>query len=208
MPSLTRLEAVNRILTGSGLTAVSTLTGPEVSPDALNAETFLDEAYHDLSTQDWKYNTLINQTYSPNVDGEIVMDNIAYVEFNDEYEEDHQPVLRGNKVFDRVNNTYVWDKDILCRKVVEDVPFELSPPAFQLYVIKVAENTFVGTQLGEPGQVRHTQETLQRAFMALVRYRIRTHNGALMSVPSILERGTHPSGHRISYMAHGYRRGR
>ena len=210
MSRLSRLSATNRILTGSGLTPVATLTGPGVSPDALTAANFLDEAYNDLIFHDWKFNTLVDQTLEADgVTGEVSLPTgTQYVEFSDELEYSHRPVIRGDRVFDRVNDTYVFGKDLPVRKLVEDVPFEDAPLQFQLYVVKVAENNFVGTHLGEQGAVRHTQESLMMEFRKLNKYRVKIKNSPLMNVPSVLNRSPYPAGSRTSYMSSNVRRSR
>lgn len=200
---MNELEAVNRILKGSGLAPVNTLDTPNVPEEALRAQAILEEATEDILTQDWKFNTILDLEYEPDDDGEVTIPGYAYVEFDDIHQYELAPVLIGDRVFSRKKNTYVLNEAIKIRRAVRSIAWEDLPPAVQLYIIKLAQNTFVSTVLGDTSSIRHTQESLMRAYTELNRYRVKENNRAFISMPSVLNRSGYPVGNRVSRLSGG-----
>jgi hypothetical protein len=198
---MTELEAVNRILSGAGFDPVSTLDAPNVPEEALKAKTALNETTDDLLSEDWKFNTEFDLEVEPDGNGELVLDGVIYAEFSESDEYEYRPVLRGTKVYNRNDRTYVFTDSMTLCKVVSRLTWDEAPDALQRYIVKVAENDFVMQVLGDDLMVRHSEKTLQEAYGRLNKYRARTTPTPLIRVPGILDRRAQRHGSRTSRMA-------
>jgi hypothetical protein len=186
---MTKLEAVNTILRGAGLPPVTSLTNPPVPLEATRAYQHLEETLSDVMNTDWTFNTVFDLTLSPDSTGTITgPEDMAYAEFSEEDLSKYQPVFRGPRVFNRKDNTYVFDKAITLRKLCSVLGWDEIPHQIQRYILKVAENDFVSIHIGDPSAVRHTQETLGKAWGDLQKYRVKIAPKPLFRVPSVLNR--------------------
>jgi hypothetical protein len=186
---MTYLEAVNNVLRGAGMPPVSSLEASPLPPEALRVKAFLDEHLEETLTNDWTFNTQFDVTISPDSNGHITLeDNTVYAEFAEKDIAKDQLVLRGDRLFSRVRGSYQWDHDITLRKIVVSLGWDEIPRQVQQFIVKLAENDFVATVMGEPDKQRHTEGSLVRAWQSLQRYRVKISPKPLMRVPEVLNR--------------------
>jgi len=111
MALTTQLEAVNVMLGNIGespVTALSPLSSLPVS--ARTAISVLDEVSRDVQSEGWHFNTVNKVTLSPNVNGEIFLtDDVLHI---DTLDHSKDIVQRGQQLFDRGENTLVFDNDL------------------------------------------------------------------------------------------------
>lgn len=111
MALTTQLEAVNVMLGNIGespVTALSPLSSLPVS--ARTAISVLDEVSRDVQSEGWHFNTVDKVTLSPNVNGEIFLtDDVLHI---DTLDNSKDIVQRGQQLFDRGENTLVFDNDL------------------------------------------------------------------------------------------------
>jgi hypothetical protein len=186
---MTYLEAVNNVLRGAGMPPVSSLETTPLPPEALRVKAFLDEHLEETLTNDWTFNTQFDVEVGPNDDGEILLgEDIVYAEFHEEDLAQEQVVLRGDKLFSRVRGSYEWDSPITLRKIVVSLGWDEIPRQLQQFIVKLAENDFVATVMGEDQKKRHSETSLLRAWQNLQKYRVKIAPKPLFRVPEVLNR--------------------
>jgi len=112
MALTTKLNAVNVMLGNIGESPVADIDVPSSSlpVSAQTAITVLDEVSRDVQSEGWHFNTVNKLTLSPNVSNEIVLAaDILHVDTLDSLQD---VVQRGDKLFDRGENTYTFTKDV------------------------------------------------------------------------------------------------
>lgn len=112
MALTTKLNAVNVMLGNIGESPVADIDVPSLSlpVSAQTAITVLDEVSRDVQSEGWHFNTVNKLTLSPNVSDEIVL--AADILHVDTLDSQQDVVQRGDKLFDRGENTYTFTKDV------------------------------------------------------------------------------------------------
>ncbi len=111
MALTTQLEAVNVMLGNIGESPVNALSPLSSLPvSAQTAISVLDEVSRDVQSEGWHFNTVNKVTLSPNVNGEIFLtDDVLHI---DTLDHSKDIVQRGQQLFDRGENTLVFDNDL------------------------------------------------------------------------------------------------
>lgn len=111
MALTTQLEAVNVMLGNIGESPVNALSPLSSLPvSARTAISVLDEVSRDVQSEGWHFNTVNKVTLSPNVNGEIFLtDDVLHI---DTLDHSKDIVQRGQQLFDRGENTLVFDNDL------------------------------------------------------------------------------------------------
>lgn len=122
---LTRTEAINQVLAGSGEQAVLTLT--EGGSEVTNATAALDYATKRVLAKGWSFNRDEGYELTPATDGRIaVPSNALRIDPSDPSQ---RLVQRGGYVYDSANLTFVIgvavEFDIVRAFDFEDVPFDI-----------------------------------------------------------------------------------
>jgi hypothetical protein len=139
--STTELKAVNTMLTAIGETPVNSLSNTP-SPDIAIAQSILEETSREMQLEGWWFNTEHDWTLTPDANNELVVPaNTFSVDLNYPEQWDQDIVLRGNRVYDRENQTYKFDEtmDVF---LVRMLPFDELPEAARNYVIKRSTRIF------------------------------------------------------------------
>ena len=156
MMSTTRtseLEAVNTILSAVGEPPINSLDGQK-NVDAAIARNILNEVSREVQTHGWHFNTHIRVKLSPSIDSHIVLDDSGVrVDINQSTDSSFQEFIditqRGNKLFDRTNNTYVFKKDIEATVIYLLTWEDLPEPARRFITVRAArifQDRMVGSQ--------------------------------------------------------------
>jgi len=167
MNALTRLEAVNLMLSMIGEAPVNTVDGSK-SADVSQADTILTEISREIQSGGWHFNTEYQVELTPDtVTSEIylapqtlridleVADSRAgttgkYVD----------AVQRGNRLYDRENKTYVFT-DTVKVTVVYGLDWEVVPQPAKQYIAVRAGRVFCDRMIGSSDlhRVHFLQET-------------------------------------------------
>jgi hypothetical protein len=171
----TELEAVNTILSAVGEPPIVSLTGTQ-GADAAIARNILNEVSREVQSQGWHFNTLYDQTFSPNSSNEIVLaDEVLRV---DNYSgrsgfttigdssESRSVVQRGDKLFDKTNNTFTFTSSIKMT-VVYLYDFEEMPEPARRYVTIKAARIFQDRMVGSQKSHVFTMQDEMRCMSTL-----------------------------------------
>ena len=145
----TELEAVNSILASIGEAPVNSLTGT-LPIDATQAKNTLKEVSREIQAAGWHFNSFYDYTLSQDVDNKIPLaDNIMRVDLNiNKYSPSSYDVIkRGSFLFNKKDNTFVFDK-ALDAKVVLFLPFTELPENARRYITIRAARIFQDRLLG------------------------------------------------------------
>lgn len=145
---VTKLDAVNTMLSGIGETPVNSLLG-ELPADVAVALSTLDEVVHEIQLRGWNFNTEENYELTPSSSGEIwLAPNMIRVSLLDP--DSNDVVIRGQRLYDRVGHTYLFNSPVQAT-VTLLLSFEELPAAFRWYAIVRAARRFQDRTVGAEG---------------------------------------------------------
>ena len=143
------LQAVNTILSAIGEAPINSLTGT-LPIDATQAKNILVEISREVQAAGWHYNSFYKFTLSRDTDNKIPLaENIMRVDLdiNKHSVSDFDVIKRGSFLFNKVGNTFVFDK-ALEAKVVLFLPFDELPENARRYITIRAARMFQDRLLG------------------------------------------------------------
>lgn len=144
----TELEAVNTILSVIGEAPISSLQAGAAVADAVTAQQTLSEVNRSVQSKGWHFNTDKKISLSPEAfTGEVrVPSNCLRV---DTVEDDREVdvVLRGSRLYDRVNHTYSFTRSLMVDMVVL-LPFEEIPETARHFITIKAARVFQARAVG------------------------------------------------------------
>lgn len=108
----TRLDAVNTILGSAGESAVTSLDNAPA--DVGNALNVLDEVTRDVLLEGWYFNVEDGVAFQPAVDNTITVPP-SVLTFDSEPDGTVDPILRGQRVYDRKSHSYSFTKPVTAR---------------------------------------------------------------------------------------------
>ena len=164
----TELEAINIMLAAIGEAPVNSLTG-QVPVDVRIAQSTLIEVNKRIQSEGWSFNTEIDVTLVRNQTTKQIelSTDILRIDANIHQHPTIDPIQRGLKLYDRLNNRYEFDEDLICT-VVYFRPFtELTEPARRYINIKAAR-VFVDRLVSDDGLRTYTLEDETRARAILM----------------------------------------
>lgn len=143
----TELEAVNTMLRAIGESPVSTLSG-DVGVDVVTARQTLTEIMKAVQTEGWIFNTEYDYPLNRDMSGQIIVPaNALQVDIVKNRYSDIDPVMRGNKVYDRKNHTFTFTIDLKA-KIIFGLSFTDMPESARHYVTYRAARKFQDNSLG------------------------------------------------------------
>ena len=152
----TELEAVNIMLSGIGEAPVNSFA--EVTADVSMARHTLSEVSKELQLEGWQWNTEDDYPLVAEAGSGFIraMPPLVRVHFRDP--DARELTLRGDKVYDRVNHTFVFAEGtvILCT-VTLLLPFDQMPEAARRYATLKALRIFQERVVGS-GQLSQFQQ--------------------------------------------------
>lgn len=153
MPGLTELEAVNDMLSVIGEAPVATIEG-DLIPDAALAKSILRKVSSEVQERGWHFNTEYDYPLAPDTNGYIWIPNdVLAVDTEDA---DIDAVVRGDKLYDRQNHTFVFSRAITAT-ILRLLTFTDMPPAARRYITVRATRQFQERALGS-GEIRGATE--------------------------------------------------
>ena len=173
----TELEAINIMLAAIGEAPINSLTDT-LPVDARTAQNTLTEVNKEVQSEGWSFNTEIDVTLTRDGSNQINLPiNVLRVDPNIHQHPTIDPIQRGLKLYDRQNNKYEFDEDLICTVVYYRDFIELTEQARRYINIKAAR-IFVDRLIGDQGLRTYTQEdeTRARAILTESDYANADHN--------------------------------
>jgi hypothetical protein len=147
MTPTTKLEAVNTLLSAIGESPINTLNSGLV--EATLAEQIVDNISRSTQSRGWSFNTDLEFKLSPDLAGEVALPtNCLHVDMTSlRMSSTSDLVQRGNKLYDRVKNTFAID-DTIEVDIVVLLDFEDLPETARRFITVRAARIFQDRTLG------------------------------------------------------------
>lgn len=160
----TELEAVNAALSVIGEPPVDDLRLADTNVDVKLALQFLRTATRSLLLHGWKFNTDEDLTLYRNPDDTISLPTNAARCVHAEADTDTEVdlVIRGQRLYNRANHSYVWDQDVRC-DITYLLAFEELPEPVRNYLTEAVGRKFQARALGSQTLDAFTQEDIAAA---------------------------------------------
>jgi len=167
----TKLEAVNTMLTSIGEQPIQNLNDLAGLSDASIAEQILDNVSRAVQSRGWVFNTDIGIKKTPNQYKEIDLDpSELRVDTQSLVREgDKDYVERGRKLYDRVKNTFKFDKGVTLN-IIKLLTFDDLPEPARRYIAIRSARIFHDRVVGSGELHRFYQEDEFGAYQALLEY--------------------------------------
>ena len=181
----TELEAINIMLAAIAEAPINSLTGT-LPVDAVTARSTLAEFNKEIQSEGWSFNTETDVTLTRDGSNQISLPaNVLRVDANIHQHPTIDPIQRGLKLYDRQNNKYEFDEDLICT-VVYFRDFDEIPEQARRYINIKAARVFVDRLVGDQGLRTYTQEdeTRARTILTETDYANADHN-LLRGAPSL-----------------------
>ena len=141
------LEAINTIIATIGESPINSLD-EHPTHDIVAAINTLKEVSTEVQTEGWNWNTDDDFPLVPNLDKEIIVPpNTVRIHFRESLDP-QDVVLRGQKLYDRANHTYLFDRTLYVT-ITFLLPFEELPEAARRYIVlragRIFQDRFVGS---------------------------------------------------------------
>ena len=163
----TELECINIMLAAIGEAPVNSLTGT-VPVDVRMAQSTLTEVNKQVQSEGWSFNTEIDVTLTRNASNNIVLGtDVLRVDAQTHDHPSIDPIQRGLKLYDRKNNTFIFDEDLKCT-VVYFRSFDELPEQARSYMTIKAARIFVDRFVSDQSLRTYTQEDEIRARSVLM----------------------------------------
>ena len=163
----TELESINIMLAAIGEAPINSLTGT-LPVDARLAQSTLTEVNKEVQSEGWSFNTEIDVTLTRDASKQIALpQDVLRVDANIHQHPTIDPIQRGLKLYDRLNNKYEFDEDLICTIVYLRTFSEIPEPARRYIIIKAAR-VFVDRLVSDQGLRTYTQQDETRARAILM----------------------------------------
>jgi len=163
----TELECINIMLAAIGEAPVNSLTGT-VPVDVRMAQSTLTEVNKQVQSEGWSFNTEIDVTLTRDGNNNIPLGtDVLRVDAQTHDHPSIDPIQRGLKLYDRKNNTFVFDENLKCT-VVYFRSFDELPEQARSYMTIKAARIFVDRLISDQSLRTYTQEDEIRARSVLM----------------------------------------
>lgn len=176
----TELDAVNVLLMSIGQAPVNTLEVPGVK-DVSFARLTLHNTSRQVQTRGWWFNRDLEVTLARDVSNEVPLA-ANILEVSGSYVGD-QFVSRGGKLYDRVNQTFVFETAPVVNQTVF-LAFEDLPQAARNYITHRAGRIFQSNFIGSPLLYNFTKELEVEAMTEMTRNDLRGKNLNVFNSPT------------------------
>ena len=162
------LEAVNMLLRLVGSSPVNTLE--TAHPDVANARVTLNRILKRVQKIGWWFNTDYNHMYTPDINKLIILpDEILSV-----ITESAGIVMRGKKLYNRYDQTYLFDCPVNVVKEIRKVEWDEAPGSFQEYCAYFAAGEFIRDELEDLNKKTDIEKDAARALIEVKREDLRS----------------------------------
>lgn len=161
----TELEAINTMLSTIGEAPVNTVEDNGIV-DAVIARQILRSTSREVQSRGWHFNTEKGFLLTPDSEGFITLPITVLRVDTVEESQDIDVVLRGNRLYDRRNHTFKFDKPIRVDVVIL-LHFEELPEVAREYITIRAARIFQERVVGSDRLSSFTKNDEVRALVAL-----------------------------------------
>ena len=155
------------MLAAIGEAPVNSLTGT-VPVDVRIAQSTLTEVNKQVQAEGWSFNTEIDVTLTRNASNNVVLGtDVLRVNPQTHDHPSIDAIQRGLKLYDRKNNTFIFDEDLKCT-VVYFRSFDELPEQARSYMTIKAARIFVDRFVSDQSLRTYTQEDEIRARSVLM----------------------------------------
>ena len=163
----TELESINIMFAAIGEAPINSLTGT-LPVDARLAQQTLTEVNKEIQSEGWSFNTEIDVTLTRDVSNHVALStDVLRVDPNIHQHPTIDAIQRGLKLYDRLNNKYEFDEDLICTLVYFRTFNEIPEPARRYITIKAAR-VFVDRLVSDDGLRSYTEQDEIRARAILM----------------------------------------
>ncbi len=178
----TELESINTLLDAIHEAPVNTLN-PPFTGDVARAMRTLNEVSSSVQGKGWHWNTEVDYDLEPDDDGFINCPlNTLKCDVDPNTGDSRNVALRGTRLYDIGDHTYVFDDTVTCELVVL-LPFDELPEMARRYITMRAARIFVQRSLG--GDLRPVAQDEMDALVSLCDHEHSTADLSLLDNPSI-----------------------
>ena len=163
----TELECINIMLAAIGEAPVNSLTGT-VPVDVRMAQSTLTEVNKQVQSEGWSFNTEIDVPLTRDANNNVVLGtDVLRVDAQTHDHPSIDPIQRGLKLYDRKNNTFIFDEDLKCT-VVYFRSFDELPEQARRYMNIKAARIFVDRFVSDQSLRTYTEGDEIRARSVLM----------------------------------------
>ena len=163
----TELECINIMLAAIGEAPINSLVGT-LPVDARIAQSTLTEVNKSVQSEGWSFNTETDVTLTRDGSNHVNLPaDVLRVDANIHQHPTIDPIQRGLKLYDRQNNKFEFDEDLICTVVYFRDFNEIPEPARYYMNIKAAR-IFVDRLVSDQGLRTYTQQDEVRARAILM----------------------------------------
>jgi hypothetical protein len=162
---MTELEAVNMCLAAIGESPVNTLSNTGLA-DVASARAKLLEFSRTVQSTGWAFNTEAKFPLIRAADGTITAPANTLKASVDRSMSDAQFSLRGQKVYDKANHTYIFTEDLKVTAVFF-LDWDELPQTARQYIAICASRSFQGNNLSSDTLDKLTEDDELKALIAL-----------------------------------------
>ena len=153
----TELESINIMLAAIGEAPINSLTGT-LPVDARLAQSTLTEVNKEVQSEGWSFNTEIDVTLTRDGSNHVALStDVLRVDPNIHQHTTIDAIQRGLKLYDRLNNKYEFDEDLICTVVYLRTFDEIPEPARRYVTIRAAR-IFVDRLVSDEGLRTYTRQ--------------------------------------------------
>lgn len=186
---MSKLDAVNICLSAMGEPAINSLDTAGI--DAQMASDLIDETSRNVQGMGFHWNRE-TRSISPDVNGWIVLPANTLRIDTVENDRSVNVVQRGLRLYDLINNTFIFDKALKIETIVT-LQFEELPFAAKNFITYRAARLMQQRSLGSETLQKFNQQDEQRAWVLLLQDEADTQDASMLndswSTASILNRG-------------------
>jgi hypothetical protein len=144
-----KLQAVNQMLSFIGEAPVNSLEDAGGVGDVSLAERTLDEVTVEVLSQGWHFNTNYDVVHKPDANKQIVLsDTVLRIDTKVGVYGNMDVSLRGNKLYNRADNSYEFDESEIKTTEVMSLPWEDLPEAARRYITLRSARLFQDRAVG------------------------------------------------------------
>ena len=173
LTATTELDAINIMLGTIGESPINSLDAATGVVDAVTARSILAEVSVQVQEEGWHFNTEYDFDLTPDMDGFIYVPNNTIEVDTSPYSKDYDVAIRGNRLYDRGNKTYVFSKPLKADLTIL-LEFNEMPQATRHYITIRAARVFQQRVIGSNVLGSFTQADEYQALRAMRRYEART----------------------------------
>ena len=148
MAGLSKLQAVNLMLSNIGESPVSTLVGADGDVFVATAIVILDETTRSVLNDRWEFNFDEDYLLSPDVSGNILITDDMLAVDTSARSSRVKVAVRAGKLYNKTDQTFVFSDSLYC-DITWEFAFEDCPQYVRQYIATRAARVFARRMLGD-----------------------------------------------------------